>query len=232
MTQIHPFFPKSLFDPTASLLYDRLAAYPYPWEILRELPECIKSLGKILPDKSYHLLSPGIWIGENVNIAPTACINGPCIIGHNTEIRHCAYIRGNAVIGENCVIGNSTEVKNAILFDRTQIPHYNYVGDSILGKGTHLGAGTVISNLKSDGSAVNIPLPEGKLNTDMRKFGALIGDGTEVGCSCVLNPGTIIGKGCRIYPLNSIRGVIPEKHIYKNREEITPILESKHLPNQ
>ena len=162
-------------------------------------------------------------MGNNVNVAPTAVVTAPCIIGHNTEIRHCAYIRGHAVIGNHCVIGNSTEVKNAVLFDRVHIPHFNYVGDSILGKGVHLGAGTILSNLKSDGTNVKVRTPDGTWETNMRKFGALIGNNAEVGCNCVINPGTVIGKDSRIYPLNSLRGFIPEGHIYKNRKEIVSI---------
>lgn len=223
MTAPIQFQPETLFDPTASIAYPYLLNYHFPWEILRELSAVISTLAQSLEQKGYRQIAPQIWIGENVTVAPTASLTAPCILGHNTEIRHCAYIRGNAVIGNACVIGNSTEVKNAVLFDHVQIPHYNYVGDSILGKDVHLGAGTILSNLKSDGTNVKIALPEEKWDTGMRKFGALVGDGTEVGCHCVLNPGTVIGKGSRIYPLNSLRGLIPARHIYKNREEIVPI---------
>lgn len=220
----HPnFHYTNLFDTQASEISPYLAECTFPWEILPVLKQILSALEKSLKQKGYREIKPQIWAGENTVISPTAVLNGPCIIGHGTEIRHCAYIRGNVIIGNQCVIGNSTELKNAVLFDNVQVPHYNYVGDSILGKNVHLGAGTILSNLKSDRTNVSITLPTGKLDTGLRKFGALIGDRTEIGCGCVLNPGTIIGRECRVHPLNSVRGWIPEKHIYKSREEVIPV---------
>lgn len=215
---------ENLFDLQATELGEKLSENRYPWEILPHLKEIIPALGETLEARGYRQIAPQVWVGEDVSIAATACIQGPCIIGAGTEIRHCAYIRGNVLIGEKCVVGNSTELKNCVLFDRVQAPHYNYVGDALLGKGAHMGAGSIISNLKSDGKNIRVSLNGETLETGLRKFGALVGDGTEVGCGCVLNPGTIIGRGCRVYPLSSVRGFIPEKHIYKQADEIVPIL--------
>ena len=223
MTDHSLLYFQNLFDPKASEITPFLQEYSYPWEILPDLKAILLALGEKLEQKGYRQIQPQIWTGENTAISPTAELNAPCIIGHGTEIRHCAYIRGSVIIGNNCVVGNSTELKNAILFDRVQVPHYNYIGDSILGKGAHLGAGSVISNLKSDGTTVKITVSGEKLETGMRKLGAMVGDGVEAGCGCVLNSGTIIGRGSRIYPLNSVRGVIPAGHVYKSREEIIPI---------
>ena len=215
---------EKLFDLQASVLGEKLREYCFPWEILPRLKEILPALGEALKDQGYREIAPQVWAAEDVSIAASASIQGPCIIGAGTEIRHCAYIRGNVLIGRKCVVGNSTELKNCILFDHVQVPHYNYVGDAVLGKGAHLGAGSVISNLKSDKKNILISLNGETLETGLRKFGALVGDGTEVGCGCVLNPGTIIGRECRIYPLSSVRGIVPEKHIYKQADQIVPIL--------
>ena len=215
---------EKLFDLQASVLGEKLCEYRYPWEILPHLKEILPALGEELETCGYRQIAPQVWAGEDVSIAATASIQGPCIIGAGTEIRHCAYIRGDVLIGKKCVVGNSTELKNSVLFDCVQVPHYNYVGDAVLGKGAHLGAGSVISNLKSDKKNIVISHNGETLETGLRKFGALVGDGTEVGCGCVLNPGTIVGRECRIYPLSSVRGVVPEKHIYKQADQIVPIL--------
>lgn len=216
---------EQLFDLQASVLGEKLRECGFPWEILPRLKQILPALCEELKAQGYREIAPQVWAGEDVTIAPTASIQGPCIIGAGTEIRHCAYIRGNVLIGRKCVVGNSTELKNCVLFDCVQVPHYNYVGDAVLGKGAHLGAGSIISNLKSDKKTIVLSLHGEKLETGLRKFGAMVGDGVEVGCGCVLNPGTIIGRGCRIYPLNSVRGVVPEKHIYKKADSIVPIRE-------
>lgn len=220
---IHELKAGNLFDLQASVLGPKLREYAFPWEILPRLKEILPALGEALKSQGYQEIAPQVWAAENVIIAPTASIQGPCIIGKGTEIRHCAYIRGNVLIGRKCVVGNSTELKNCVLFDCVQVPHYNYVGDAVLGKGAHLGAGSIISNLKSDKKPIVLSLHGEKLETGLRKFGAMVGDGVEVGCGCVLNPGTIIGRGCRIYPLNSVRGIVPEEHIYKKADAIVPI---------
>lgn len=195
--------------------------YEYPWDILPE----IKNYIKILISEGisgYSLKEDNILIGENVKISATATIEGPAIIGSNTEIRPGAYLRGNVIIGENCVIGNSTELKNCVLCDKVQVPHYNYVGDSVLGDKAHLGAGAICSNFKGDGSNI-IVHGEVDYATGLRKMGAVLGNGADIGCGCVLNPGTVIGKGTRAYPLNSLRGVYPERVIIKSNENIVEI---------
>ncbi len=198
-----------------------LERFEYPWEALFEIKKYIAEIIKFgLP--KYSLTDKGILMGENVKIAPTAYIKGPAIIGANTEIRPGAYIRGSVIIGENCVIGNSTELKNCIICDGVQVPHYNYVGDSVLGDKAHMGAGAICSNFKGDGSNIVV---HGEIDyvTGLRKMGAILGDGVDIGCGCVLNPGTIVGKGSRAYPLNSLRGVYPEKVIIKNNNDIVKI---------
>lgn len=214
----------SILDYSATLAGDVLSSFSYPWEFLSSLEEYIKNLGAELAGHGYKELLPSVWVGENVKISPTAEIYGPCIIGENSEIRHCAFIRGSVLIGRGCVVGNSTELKNCILFDKTQVPHYNYVGDSILGKGSHLGASSVISNLKSDGGDVCVTIDGERLSTGRRKFGAILGDGAEVGCGSVLNPGSIIGRGSRIYPHSTIRGTVPSFSIYKSDGETVKII--------
>lgn len=214
-----------ILDYSATLAGDVISSYKYPWEILDTLGDFIKILGKKLQNEGYIEISPNVWVGKDVKISPTAEIAGPCVICEGSEIRHNAYIRGSVLVGKNCVVGNSTELKNCILFDKTQVPHYNYVGDSILGKGSHLGASSVISNLKSDGKNVTINYNGQKLETGRRKFGAILGDGADIGCGSVLNPGSIIGKGSRVYPHSTIRGVVPSHSIYKNENEIVPIID-------
>lgn len=197
-----------------------LASFEYPWQALKGLSDFIKDTGSKLNEDEFSEISPEVWVHRSARIAPTAFIGAPTIIGKNTEVRHCAFIRGSALIGDECVIGNSTEVKNAVIFDRVQIPHYNYVGDSILGYKAHLGAGAITSNVKSDKSPIRINSGEKVIDTGLKKLGAMIGDGVEIGCNSVLNPGTVIGRNTSIYPLSSVRGVIKENVIYKNESNI------------
>lgn len=198
-----------------------------PWEILPSIGVFIEALGPGLPPEEFEQRGTNVWISRSATVAPTASITGPCIIDAGTEVRHCAYIRGNAIIGKNCVIGNSTEIKNSILFDDVQVPHYNYVGDSLLGYKTHLGAGAITSNVKNDNSNVEVKFPLGKMDSKLRKFGAVVGDFTQVGCNAVLNPGTIIGRNVSIYPLCSVRGLINENVIYKEKGKVTPKIKLK-----
>ncbi len=204
-----------LYDLSHTLADEYLAKYDYPWQALSGIKGLIISLGKTLDMSEYVLRGENIFIHKTAVVSPTAFIASPCIIGKNSEIRHCAFIRGSALIGENCVVGNSTELKNVILFDNVQVPHYNYVGDSILGYKSHLGAGAITSNVKSDKTLVSVKNGSEKIETRLKKFGAVIGDGVEIGCGSVLNPGTVIGRNTNIYPLSSVRGVVPENSIYK-----------------
>ena len=187
----------------------------YPWEILGELKGFIVKLGQSLDPEKFIKRGEDIWIAKSATVFDSAYIAGPCIIDEGAEVRHCAFIRGSAIIGKNAVVGNSTEVKNALVFDNVQIPHYNYVGDSVLGYKSHMGAGSITSNVKSDKTLVVVKSTDEKIETGLKKFGAMLGDFVEVGCGSVLNPGTIIGKNSNIYPLSSVRGVIPENSIYK-----------------
>lgn len=192
----------------------------YPWEVLPEIKDFILKLGKTLDPEEYEYREGNIWIARSAKVAATACINGPAIIGRNTEVRHCAFIRGNAIVGEGCVVGNSTELKNVVLFNCVQVPHYNYVGDAVLGYKSHMGAGSICSNVKSDKQLVVVKDGEEKIETGLKKFGAMLGDYVEVGCGSVLNPGTVIGRNSNIYPLSSVRGCVPADSIYKNAAEI------------
>ncbi len=195
---------EDLLDLDGCLGGEMMRAVP-PWEVLDTLGARICALGETLPTRLYRRVADTIWVARSARVAESACLAGPCIIGEGAEIRHCAYIRGTALIGKGCVIGNSTEVKNAILFDGASAPHFNYIGDSILGCGVHLGAGVILSNLRSDGSAVVVRI-DPPVDTGRRKLGAVIGDGCEIGCHAVLNPGVILGRGCRVYPLTSVTG--------------------------
>lgn len=197
-----------------------LEGVTYPWEALPLIGNYIKELGKTLDEKEYEKIGEDIWAAKSAKIAPTASLNGPLIVGKEAQIRHCAFIRGNAIIGEGAVVGNSTELKNVILFNKVQVPHYNYVGDSILGYKAHMGAGSITSNVKSDKTFVVVKNHGKEIPTGLKKFGAMLGDGVEVGCNSVLNPGTVIGKGSHIYPLSSVRGVVPGESIYKKQGEI------------
>ena len=210
----------NLFSLEETNAKNLLEQFEYPWEVLPRISDFIIKIGKTLDTKIYKEVSENVWIAKNAKIASTAYIQGPAIIGENTEIRHCAYIRGNAIVGNNCVVGNSTELKNVILFNNVQVPHYNYVGDSILGYKSHMGASSITSNVKSDKKLVVVKNGDKAIETGLKKFGAMIGDNVEVGCGSVLNPGTIIGKNTNIYPLSSVRGVIRQNSIYKNQNEI------------
>lgn len=192
----------------------------YPWEILPKIKDFIINLGESLDKEEYEKVGENVWIAKSAKVAKSAYINGPAIIGKNAEVRHCAFIRGNAIVGENAVVGNSTELKNVILFNNVQVPHYNYVGDSILGYKSHMGAGSITSNVKSDKKLVIVKSEDEKIETGLKKFGAMLGDNVEVGCGSVLNPGTVIGKNTNIYPLSSVRGVVKENSIYKKQGEV------------
>ena len=211
---------ENLYNLDQTIAKDIFEGVTYPWEVLPKIEEFIISLGKTLDKNEYEEKGENIWIAKSAKVAPTAYIAGPAIIGKNAEIRHCAFIRGKAIVGEGAVVGNSTELKNVILFNKVQVPHYNYVGDSILGYKSHMGAGSITSNVKSDKKLVIVKNDKEQIETGLKKFGAMLGDEVEVGCGSVLNPGTVIGKHTNIYPLSSVRGVVPEHSIYKNKNEI------------
>ena len=210
---------ENLFDLTHTKAAEYLKNHTYPWQALKGIGGMIEALGEELPETEYTQISEKVWVHKTATVAPTALLGAPCIVGANTEIRHGAFIRGAALVGDGCVVGNSVELKNVILFDGVQVPHYNYVGDSILGYKAHMGAGSVTSNVKSDKSLVTIhsqpPIPTG-----IKKVGAMLGDFVEVGCNSVLNPGTVIGRNSNVYPLSSVRGVVPANHIYKDKNHI------------
>ena len=211
---------KNLYNLEETITKDLLEKFEYPWEALPEISKFILEIGPMLDKDIYEQKGENIWIAKSANVYPSAYIKGPAIIGENAEVRHCAFIRGNAIVGNNAVVGNSTELKNVILFNNVQVPHYNYVGDSILGYKSHMGAGSITSNVKSDKKIVIVKNGEEKIETGLKKFGAMLGDCVEVGCGSVLNPGSVIGKNTNIYPLSSVRGVVPENSIYKNQNEI------------
>lgn len=211
---------KNMYTLSETLAAPLLSQVTYPWEALPKISAFILELGASLSEEEYEKRGENIWIARSAKVAPTASITGPAIIGKNAEVRHCAFIRGNALVGEGAVVGNSTELKNVILFNKVQVPHYNYVGDSILGYKAHMGAGSITSNVKSDKLLVKVHTPEGDIETGMKKFGAMVGDEVEVGCGSVLNPGTVIGKNSNIYPLSSVRGVVPANSIYKKQGEV------------
>ncbi|MCM1224969.1 MAG: UDP-N-acetylglucosamine pyrophosphorylase [Lachnospiraceae bacterium] len=204
-----------LFDLTHTLADDYLKRFTYPWEALKGISDFIIELGKSLSPDEYDNPSENVWVHKTAKVFPSAYLGSPCIIGAGTEVRHCAFIRGSALIGENCVVGNSVELKNVIIFDNVQTPHYNYVGDSILGYKSHMGAGSITSNVKSDKTNVVIKSGDETIATGIKKIGAMLGDNVEVGCNSVLNPGTIIGRCSNIYPTSCVRGVVPENSIWK-----------------
>ena len=214
------FKVSNLFDLDETMAYEMLAGVTYPWEALPLIGMTILELGAKLPEGEYHKVGENVWIHKTASVAPSAYINGPAIIGAGAEVRHCAFIRGNALVGEGAVVGNSTELKNVILFNKVQVPHYNYVGDSILGYKSHMGAGSITSNVKSDKTLVVVKNGEEKIETGLKKMGAILGDCVEVGCGSVLNPGTVIGKNSNIYPLSSVRGCVPADSIYKKAGEV------------
>ena len=209
-----------LFDINHTISNKYLSSFDYPWEALKGLKEEIINIGNLLDKNEYNEVSYQVWIHKTANVYPSAYIMGPTIIGKNTEVRHSAFIRGSAIVGDNCVVGNSVELKNVILFDNVQVPHYNYVGDSILGYKAHMGAGSITSNVKSDKKLVVVKTPEENIETGIKKFGAMLGDEVEVGCGTVLNPGSVVGSHSNIYPLSSVRGYVPANSIYKRQGEI------------
>ena len=211
---------KELLSAEGTLAEKLLCSVAYPFEALKKIGDYIKEIGPALDKEIYEERGENIWIARSAKIAPSASITGPCIIGERTEVRHCAFIRGNALIGNDCVVGNSTELKNVVLIGSVQVPHYNYVGDSVLGFRSHMGAGSITSNVKSDKKLIVIKNGTEKIETGIKKIGAMLGDNVEVGCGSVLNPGTVIGKNTNIYPLSSVRGVVPANSIYKNKNEI------------
>lgn len=211
---------KDMYNLEETIAADLFEGATFPWEVLGKISEFIVELGKSLPADRYDNPSENIWIAKNAKIAPTACLNGPLIIDENAEVRHCAFVRGNAIVGKNSVVGNSTELKNVVLFNNVQVPHYNYVGDSILGYKSHMGAGSITSNVKSDKTLVVVKNGDEEIETGLKKFGAMLGDNVEVGCNSVFNPGTVIGKCSNIYPLSRVRGVVPENSIFKAQNNI------------
>lgn len=201
-----------LNETIASKLFDGVT---YPWEVLPKIHDFILELGNSLPEDLYEKRGEDIWVAKNAKIAPTACLNGPLIIDEEAEVRHCAFVRGNAIVGKGAVVGNSTELKNVVLFNKVQVPHYNYVGDSVLGFKSHMGAGSITSNVKSDKTLVVVKDVDAKYETGLKKMGAMLGDNVEVGCNSVLNPGTVIGRWSNVYPTSCVRGVIPANSIFK-----------------
>lgn len=214
----------NMYDLSQTIAGEYLAEFTYPWEALKGISDFIKKIGPTLDPGKFDRRGEDIWVAKSAVVAPTAFLNGPLIIDEDAEIRHCAFIRGSAIIGKGSVVGNSTEIKNDIIFNSVQVPHYNYVGDSILGYKSHMGAGSITSNVKSDKTMVVVKdkIGEEEIETGLKKFGAMLGDYVEVGCNSVLNPGTVIGRDSSIYPLSSVRGVIPAGHIYKDSEHIVP----------
>lgn len=211
---------KALYDLNETIAKDIFDGVTYPWEVLPKIGSFILELGNTLPQEEYEKIGENVWAAKSAKIAPTAFINGPAIIGKDAEVRHCAFIRGNAIVGEGAVVGNSTELKNVILFNKVQVPHYNYVGDSVLGYKAHMGAGSITSNVKSDKTLATVKTAEGAIETGLKKFGAMLGDEVEVGCGSVLNPGTVVGRHTNIYPLSMVREFIPANSIYKKRGEV------------
>lgn len=209
-----------LYDLTETIAADLFEGLTYPWEALGKIHDFIIELGKKLPAEVYEERGENIWVARSASVAPTACLNGPLIVDEGAEIRHCAYIRGNAIVGKGAVVGNSTELKNVVLFNKVQVPHYNYVGDSILGFKSHMGAGSITSNVKSDKSLVTVKGEGIFIETGLKKMGAMLGDHVEVGCNSVLNPGTVVGRNSNIYPTSMVRGVVPADSIYKKSTEI------------
>lgn len=210
----------NMYDLNETIAKEYMETAEYPWELLDGLSDYIKRLGATLDPEKYEKRGEDVWVAKNAKVAPTAFLGSPLIIDEEAEVRHCAFIRGSAIVGKGAVVGNSTELKNVILFNNVQVPHYNYVGDSILGYKSHMGAGSITSNVKSDKKLVVVKNKDEKIETGLKKFGAMLGDCVEVGCGSVLNPGTVIGKNTNIYPLSSVRGVIKEKSIYKKQGEI------------
>ena len=211
---------ENLYDLKETIAADLFTEAEYPWEVLPRIHDFILELGKRLPEEIYEKRGEDIWVAKSAKVAPTACLNGPLIIDEEAEVRHCAFVRGNAIVGKGAVVGNSTELKNVVLFNKVQVPHYNYVGDSVLGFKSHMGAGSITSNVKSDKTLVVVKNGEEKIETGLKKMGAMLGDHVEVGCNSVLNPGTVIGRNSNVYPTSCVRGVIPAGHIFKSPGEV------------
>ncbi|MBQ8279283.1 MAG: UDP-N-acetylglucosamine pyrophosphorylase [Roseburia sp.] len=210
----------NLYDLEQTIAKEYLEQFTYPWEALKGISEYIKTLGPTLDAEKFEQRGEDIWVAKSAKVAPTACLNGPLIIDEDAEIRHCAFIRGSAIVGKGSVVGNSTELKNVIIFNSVQVPHYNYVGDSVLGYKSHMGAGSITSNVKSDKTLVVVKDKDEQIETGLKKFGAMLGDYVEVGCNSVLNPGTVIGRHSNVYPTSCVRGVVPANSIYKSKTEI------------
>ena len=210
----------NLYDLEQTIAKEYLEQFTYPWEALKGISDYIKTLGPALDTEKFEQCGENIWVAKSAKVAPTACLNGPLIIDEDAEIRHCAFIRGSAIVGKGSVVGNSTELKNVIIFNSVQVPHYNYVGDSVLGYKSHMGAGSITSNVKSDKTLVVVKDKDEQIETGLKKFGAMLGDYVEVGCNSVLNPGTVIGRHSNVYPTSCVRGVVPANSIYKNKTEI------------
>ena len=213
---------KQLLDLNHTLAGEYLAQFQYPWQALEGIKEFILALGPTLPEEEYTQVQPNVWVHKTAKVFPSAYLGAPCIIGPETEVRHCAFIRGSALVGRHCVVGNSVELKNVILFDHVETPHYNYVGDSILGYHSHMGAGSITSNVKADRGLVTVKNEGELLETGRKKVGAILGDWAEIGCNTVLNPGTVVGRNSNVYPLSCVRGVVPERSIHKNNGVIMP----------
>lgn len=210
----------SLYTLSETIAAELFEGVQYPWEVLPNIGAFIVKLGNSLPEDKYEKRGENVWVAKSAKVFDSAYINGPAIIDEDAEVRHCAFIRGNAIVGKGAVVGNSTELKNVVLFNKVQVPHYNYVGDSVLGFKAHMGAGSITSNVKSDKTLVVVKAGEERFETGLKKFGAMLGDEVEVGCNSVLNPGTVIGKKASVYPTSCVRGFIPEEHIYKNKDEV------------
>lgn len=211
---------ENLYDLNETIAAELFDGAEYPWEVLPKIHDFILELGKRLPEEDFEKRGEDIWVAKSAKVAPTACLNGPLIIDEEAEVRHCAFVRGNAIVGKGAVVGNSTELKNVVLFNKVQVPHYNYVGDSVLGFKSHMGAGSITSNVKSDKTLVVVKNGEEKIETGLKKMGAMLGDHVEVGCNSVLNPGTVIGRNSNVYPTSCVRGVIPAGHIFKRPGEV------------
>ena len=211
---------KNLYDLNETIAAEIFDGLTYPWEVLPKIGEFIVALGNTLSEDKYDKKGENVWIAKSAKVFDSAYINGPCIIDEDAEVRHCAFVRGNAIVGKGAVVGNSTELKNVILFNKVQVPHYNYVGDSVLGYKAHMGAGSITSNVKSDKTLVTVKSKYGNIETGLKKMGAMLGDNVEVGCNSVLNPGTVIGRNSNVYPTSMVRGYVEENSIYKNQGEI------------
>lgn len=211
---------QEMYDLKETIAAELFDGVTYPWEVLPKIHDFIIALGEKLPEDVYEKRGENIWVAKNAKVAPTACLNGPLIIDEEAEVRHCAFVRGNAIVGKGAVVGNSTELKNVVLFNKVQVPHYNYVGDSVLGFKAHMGAGSITSNVKSDKTLVVVKAQDEQIETGLKKMGAMLGDRVEVGCNSVLNPGTVIGRDSNVYPTSCVRGVVPTNSIFKAQDNI------------